>query len=233
MYQWLKRHINPIIPLECIIPLLSCFGLNMLVYSGAMAITSDWYHYDFTMDFDRSVPVIPWFIYIYLGCYLFWIANYILIGRLDKEHFYRFVTADMLSRLVCGVFFLALPTTNIRPEITGNSFSEILMRFLYMVDQPANLFPSIHCLVSWFCYIGIRGRKEIPVWYRIFSCLFAIAVMVSTQTTKQHYIIDVIGGVALAEIVYFITHHCSLYKYVMKFFTRINVWIEQRFSKES
>lgn len=232
MYKWLKKHIDPIIPFDCIIPLLSCFALNMIVYSGAIAITKDWHKYDFTTSFDQKVPVIPWFVYIYLGCYLFWIANYILVGRLDKEHFYRFVTSDMLSRLVCGVFFLVIPTTNIRPEITGNALSEILMRFLYHVDAPANLFPSIHCLVSWFCYIGIRGRKEIPAWYRGFSCVFAIAVMISTQVTKQHYFIDVIGGVALAEIVYFISGHCSLYQYVMKFYDFIHAKIKQLLLKE-
>lgn len=40
------------------------------------------------------------------------------------------------------------------------------MRFVYAVDAADNLFPSIHCLVSWFCYIGLRGRRDIPVWYR-------------------------------------------------------------------
>ena len=76
------------------------------------------------------------------------------------------------------------------------------MRFLYQVDAADNLFPSIHCLTSWFCYIGIRGRREVPKWYRVFSCLFALAVFISTLTTKQHVIIDVIAGAALAEVAY-------------------------------
>ena len=52
------------------------------------------------------------------------------------------------------------------------------------------------------CYIGIRGRREVPKWYRVFSCLFALAVFISTLTTKQHVIIDVIAGAALAEAAY-------------------------------
>ena len=232
MYRWFKKYIDPIVPLESIIPLISCFAINMLVYSGAMTITTDWHHYDFTNRFDLKVPVIPWFIYIYLGCFLFWIVNYIMVGRLDRDHFYRFVTADIMSRLVCGIFFFLMPTTNIRPVIDGNSLSEILMRFVYSVDQPSNLFPSIHCLVSWFCYVGIRGRKEIPAWYRAFSCFFAIMVMVSTQVTKQHYIIDVIGGVVLAELMYYIAHHSSLYLYVMRFFESIHEKFKGHFIKE-
>lgn len=232
MYKWLKKYIDPIISLDCILPLLSCFALNMIVYTGAIAITANRYKYDFTTSFfDEKVPVITWTVYIYLGCYLFWIANYILVRRLGKEHFYRFVTADMLSRLVCGLFYIIIPTTNIRPDIVGGALSDILMRFLYSVDAATNLFPSIHCLVSWFCYIGIRGKKEIPAWYRAFSCIFAIAVMISTQTTKQHYIVDVIGGVILAEVLYYISGHCSLYRYIMKFYDAIHAKIEKRCKK--
>ena len=67
------------------------------------------------------------------------------------------------------------------------------------MDSPTNLFPSIHCLVSWLCAIGLRGAK-VSNWYKVFSYTFAIAVCVSTQLTKQHYIVDVFGGIALAEI---------------------------------
>ena len=63
-----------------------------------------------------------------------------------------------------------------------------------------NLFPSIHCLNSWFCYIAVRGRREIPRWYQRFSFWAALAVFVSTLTTKQHVIADVIGGALLAEV---------------------------------
>ena len=89
------------------------------------------------------------------------------------------------------------------------------------MDSATNLFPSIHCLVSWFCFIGIRGQKSIPRAYRIFSCVFAVLVFVSTQVTKQHYIIDVIGGIAVAEAAYYLTHHTQFYRSVEKWMDRI------------
>ena len=74
------------------------------------------------------------------------------------------------------------------------------MLWVYSVDAADNLFPSIHCLVSWFCYIGIRGREDLPVWYRRFSCVMALLVCASTLTTKQHVLVDVAGGILLAEL---------------------------------
>lgn len=237
MHHWLENKINPLVRLYSIIPLLSAFGLNMLIYSGTMVLCADWKHYDFTTAFDLKVPVIPWFMYIYFGCYLFWIANYILIGRLGKEYFYKYITADMISRVVCGLFFILLPTTNLKLReavvLHGASFSEKMLQFLYVVDQPTNLFPSIHCLVSWFCFIGIRGQKAIPKWYRVFSCIFAIAVCVSTQVTKQHYIVDVFGGIILAEVLYYITTHTKLYLPFMNFFEKINTKLLNASAKES
>ena len=75
-----------------------------------------------------------------------------------------------------------------------------MLSLLYQMDAADNLFPSIHCLNSWFCYIAVRGRQEIPRWYQRFSFWAALAVFVSTLTTKQHVIADVIGGALLAEV---------------------------------
>lgn len=221
----MQKHIGKLVPSYGILPLLSCFALNMLVYSGAMSICADWKHYDLTTSFDRMVPLVPWWMYIYFGCYLFWIANYILVARIHEDtpsRFYQFVTTDMMSRIVCGIFFFLMPTTNVRPEVVGTTFADTLLRFLYSIDQPANLFPSIHCLVSWMCYIGIRGNDSVPKWYRGFSCIFALLVVISTQTTKQHYIADAVAGILIAEVLFAMNRRLSFYKYVQRFFDKIN-----------
>lgn len=194
-----------IVPGYSVIPLLLVVVWNQLVYSGAMFLTRDWYHYNVELPLDHAIPFVPWTLSIYLGCYVFWIVNYILCARQEKAEAYRFLCSDILAKAVCLVCFLVFPSTNVRPEIVGNSFWDQCMTMLYAIDKPSNLFPSIHCLVSWFCYIGIRKNEKIPLWYRNASCLMAIAVCISTLTTKQHVIVDVVGGVLLAEVCYWIT----------------------------
>ena len=120
----------------------------------------------------------------------------------------------MLAKAVCFLLFLLIPTTNVRPEITGKSVWDALMKLLYSIDAADNLFPSIHCLNSWLCWIGVRKNREIPAAYRYFSLVVAVAVCISTLTTKQHVIADVIGGVLLAELSYLIAGRqkvCALY----------------------
>ena len=117
-----KDYVLRWIPKYSIIPLITALVLNTLVYSGTMVLCKGLYHHDFTTAFDRMVPVIPEFTSIYLICYVFWVVNYIMTARISREHMYRFLTADYLSRIVCGISFVFLPTTLVRPEITGTGF---------------------------------------------------------------------------------------------------------------
>lgn len=180
--------------------LVFAFLFNTLVYTGARLIAGGWHHYQIETEADRMIPFFAPSAAVYLGCYLFWVINYILIARQEKEEVCCFFAADFLSRLVCLFFYLVFPTTNVRPELSPDGFWNQVMLWIYSVDAADNLFPSIHCLVSWFCYIGIRRRTDLPVWYRKFSCVMALLVCVSTLTTKQHVLADVAGGILLAEV---------------------------------
>jgi hypothetical protein len=215
----IKERINKILPVYGWLPLIAEFTLNTVVYSGAKLIAGGWHHYNLETVWDRAIPFVPWTVLIYFGCFVFWAVNYVLSVRQGREAAYRFLSADCLAKWICLLFFLLLPTTNTRPEITGGGIWNLLMRFLYWIDSADNLFPSIHCLTSWMCYIGIRRRRSVPLGYRIFSCLMAVAVFISTLTTKQHVLVDVAGGVILAEGCYFIAGH-----------TRIAVWYGRFFN---
>ncbi len=188
---------------EPILAVALAFAWNQLVYSGSKLITKSWHHYDMTLSIDPYIPFIPWTIIIYFGCYILWISNYYLCARQDKPERDRFFCADMLAKIVCLVIFIAIPTTNTRPIVGNENVWDFLMRFLYKIDTADNLFPSVHCLMSWLSWVGIRKRKDISPVYRYFSLVFALAVCISTLTTRQHVIVDVFAGIALAELAYF------------------------------
>ncbi|MBO6109221.1 MAG: phosphatidic acid phosphatase, partial [Eubacterium sp.] len=134
MGAFLKKYIDPLVPLWAIVPLVTCFVFNCAIYWVTMALCADLYHYDFTLEIDRMVPVITEWIYIYLGySYVFWALGYCYMAHVHRDNpveIFRFVTADVMSRIVCLLFFIFLPTTNVRPEILGNDISDQLTRFL-------------------------------------------------------------------------------------------------------
>jgi len=179
-----------------LLPLAAVLWNQAVYYSGSL-IARDFQHHNWTTALDRATPFLPWTVSVYFFCYLFWAIAYILYARQEKREAYRFFFADFLAKAVCLVCFILLPTTNIRPSVTGEGLWNVAMRFLYRIDAPVNLFPSIHCLVSWLCWAGVRNQRNLPRWYRWFSFGLAAAVCVSTLTTKQHVIWDVAGGVTI------------------------------------
>jgi len=219
--QWYQKYLAKWIPAYGLLTLITGFTLNSVVYWGTQQLMASSYHYDFTTSLDRKVPFVKEWIVIYVGCYIFWVINYILIAREGKEKCYRFATADIMSRLICAVFFIIIPTTNVRPIVAGSDIFSSLVSNIYMIDSATNLFPSIHCMVSWFCFIGIRKSKKIPGWYKIASCAIAVTICLSTQFTKQHYMIDIAGGILIAEVCFFIANHTGLYRYIEFIYDKI------------
>ena len=186
------------------VPLIMALLCNFAVYSGCNALTRNWNLHSLAIPLDMQIPLIPWTIVIYFGCYIFWIVNYILIYRRSREYAYRFFVADFLSRIVCLVFFVFYPTTLIRPAVEGEGIFYDAIRFLYKIDAPTNLFPSIHCLESWCCIHAALCMKKTPRWYLPVTIVMSLCVFASTLLVKQHVFIDIIGGILVFEAGYFI-----------------------------
>ena len=215
------RKIRKIIPDEMHLPLLVAIACNTVTYFGTRLLTAGRIHCDITCALDERIPLVPWTVVIYFGAYLFWIVNYVLGVRQYREKAYRFISADFAAKLVCLICFLAFPTTNVRPEIAGSSIWDTLMRFLYEIDAADNLFPSIHCLTSWFGFIAVRSNERVPKWYRALSLIVGLAICVSTLTTKQHVLADVFAGIALAEGSYRLVEKSGLSRRYRNIMTRL------------
>lgn len=198
----LNKRFYPFTPYQRVV--LLCTPIwNQLAFNGARVINKTFHHYRMALPIDDLFPFLPWTIVIYFGCFLFWAVNYILVSMESREKSDRFFLADLLSKLVCLTVFVLFPATMERPEVTGSDIFSQIVRILYRIDPPTSLFPSMHCLVSWLCWIGVRRSRRIPPIYKWFSFLFAIAVCVSTLTVRQHVFVDTVAGVLLAEASYF------------------------------
>lgn len=218
-----NRLLNRILPPYAVFPLILCPIINMIVYGGAQLIVGGRYHYDYTSAWDNMIPLVPAWTLVYLGCFLIWIVNYSLVCRESREICYEFLSAEALSKLICGVFFVCLPTTNLRPTLVGNDCFTEMLRFVYAVDRPVNLFPSIHCLAIWYSWRGLLKCKKVHSWYKWVSFGFVLLVFLSVLYTKQHILIDIVGGVAVAEIGWYLSGKLHLGNVYERLNSRVKV----------
>lgn len=95
------------------------------------------------------------------------------------------------------------------------------MRFLYWIDPGDNIFPSLHCMIAWLCWVGVRGNKQVPLPWRILTLIMAMLVCLSTLTTRQHVLLDVFGGILLSELCYCLSDLPALCKLYTNFIDRL------------
>lgn len=217
-----QKMLAGMIPGYSIFPIILALLWNQTAYYGSRIIAEEWHHYNLETSLDQCIPFWPPAVAVYLGSYLFWLTSYILLARQSREEVYHFFLSDALSKIVCMAFFLLLPTTNIRPAVEKEGIWNRLVIFLYSADAADNLFPSIHCLESWLCFVGTRNRRGTSLWYWRFSGAAAVLICASTLLTKQHVIIDVIGGMLLAEFCYYLGHRRLIMKIYGKCMDIIN-----------
>ena len=201
----MKRMFTRILPLYGILPILCSVVFNFIVYFGNRLITSGWTHYDISIPFlDDRIPFQTWAIAIYVASYAFWAIGFLLIARDEKEVCYGIFSGELIGKCFCLLFFLFLPTAMIdRPSgFELKNVFDRLTQLVYDLDAPDNLFPSIHCMESWFVARGVFRCKNLryPIFWRIFSVCMALAVFASTLLVKQHVFLDVLGGVVVAEL---------------------------------
>lgn len=200
----LKEKINRWLPPFIRFPLLCVVVINFATYYGTKLATLNAKHYDLTTKLDLIIPFVPFFISIYVLAYLQWIFSYIYHTKQNPNACYTLATASIIAKVICALFFLFFPTEIQLPEITGNGIWEQLTQFIYNADTPRTLFPSVHCVESWFCFRGATYVKNAPKWYLYAQGIFSVLVFASTVLVKQHFIVDVFGGIAVAELGLFI-----------------------------
>ena len=151
-------------------------------------------------NIDRHIPFWPAFMPIYLSAGLQWAYNYHVLGNGSEKKFIKYFTSEISGKIVCMFFFLFLPATINRPDVVVNDFFTWLTKLTYMLDSPSNLFPSIHCFMAWNCMRTVSDSDYVKDYIKPVSRVWTVLIIASTVLVKQHYIVDCIAGIILAEL---------------------------------
>lgn len=143
-------------------------------------------------DLDRAIPLLPWTLLIYLSDYLFILLALLSLKKAEdfSSAFYRMIVGIVLS----FVIFLFFPTVYPRPLLPADPLWGETFLYLHFLDQPTNCFPSLHVSMT---LIAAASVPPLSRW-RSLGWLWALAICLSTLTTKQHYVWDVLGGAVIA-----------------------------------
>ena len=150
---------------------------------------------------DAHIPFLPIFLVPYVGCFAHWVITFYLIYR-TKDGFARLFTAAASGYVIAAAVFIIWPTTITRPVGQAEGVLGFIYGIICATDAPLNLFPSVHCLVSYLCMAAAVKDGGIPKWYAWLSAVMFVLVCMATVFVKQHFIADVIGGTALGALLW-------------------------------
>ncbi|MBO6054201.1 MAG: hypothetical protein J6P31_01640 [Oscillospiraceae bacterium] len=189
-----------LIPVYAVVCLAVMAASQLLLFYGPRLFLPYLPVHPLTGPLDARIPFSPPWVTVYFLSFPYWFGTVLWVCCQGKKTAYRTAAGYVLALVISAAAFLIWPGTMERPEILGNGFFENWMRFLYRVDSPTNLCPSLHVLLTYFCWRRTQSAGGIPQWYRIFSFVFVLLVCASVLLIKQHAVIDVFFGVLIGEL---------------------------------
>lgn len=145
---------------------------------------------------DDAIPFLPATAWLYLPFYaaIFAIA---LAGLQNRAYFNR---ALLGFGMILGVGLLChrfIPAVYPRPVLRAPfpNVSYAFMAWVQQIDPPGNVFPSLH--VAHTSALALIIHAENRRLGRVVIVMAALLAL-STLTTKQHFLADVISGLLLA-----------------------------------
>ena len=177
--------------------------LNFVTYFLIQAFITT-HKFDFMTSLDSAIPFIPEFIWIYHSLIPV-IAGTMILLLQKKEIFFTALSAFMLATLILSFLYIAFPSFYPRPPLSDlASTSSWLVEITYGFDSANNTFPSSHVTFSWIiafvAYTSIIAKQY--RWLKAVYIIWALFISISTLLLKQHYLVDVVSGVALASLCY-------------------------------
>ncbi|WP_326980956.1 phosphatase PAP2 family protein [Chryseobacterium sp. MYb264] len=180
--------------------LLLCSVVFMMVYNYSAWYISKLENVpSFVFNFEKYIPFIPWAIIPYMTSGLFF--GLVFFFCKTREELTVLTKRMLFVTVIAGICFLLFPlkfSLN-KPEISSSIFG-IPFQFLKIFDSPFNQAPSLHIAYAFIFWSVFRNLKH----GRIFLIIWLILLGISTLTTYQHHLIDVLAGGILAHVSFII-----------------------------
>ena len=144
---------------------------------------------------DSAIPVVPVFVVPYNSLQPYIYATLILFLLLRTKYFQSACLAMITVWFISYGFYYFLQSEVIRPVLTSTDvFSKAVMN-VYAGDNQFNDFHSLHTSLSTILALHwVRVNKTLGIILSIWTAL----IVASTLFVKQHYIADMLFGLALA-----------------------------------
>jgi membrane-associated phospholipid phosphatase len=189
-----RRNINLYLRLGLLLTVLFA-----VIYGGSNWFNNDRMHYfRLYYQWELAIPFIPAMIIAYFSLQILFLLPLL---HCNRNGLMVLAKRMAVAIPVAGAIFILIPTQLgfDREEMT--SFFASFYDFLYTVDRPYNLFPSLHVTLATLVIASLyRQVGGILMWLYI---LWLLLLYLSVLLVHQHHVLDIAGGIMLAILAVF------------------------------
>ena len=147
-----------------------------------------------------AIPYTFWYVLVF-GSLLFFLLY-------NVESFKKLSVFIIITQVVAMTAYIFYPSIQLlRPEtFPRDNLLTRLMAFIYTVDTPTGVCPSLHVAYS----VGIASTwckaRSVPRWSKPVVVALAILISIATTFVKQHSVVDILAALpvcVLAELLVF------------------------------
>ncbi len=142
--------------------------------------------------FDAHIPLIPIFVLPY--AFFFPFIAIVVVALWNTQYETAFLAALIIAKAAAMLFWYLVPNGVARPQIDPETWLHKILLLLYRHDKDTNAFPSSHVFISFLCAYFLALAHPA---YAVYSWVTGSLIALSTVFTKQHYVIDILGGVGM------------------------------------
>lgn len=166
---------------------------------------------------DDLIPFNEGFLVLYCYWYVLIIGSLLWFLLYDIRAFKQLQIYIMITQAVAMLVYILYPSIQTMRPVNfarDNSLTR-LMAFIYAVDTPTGVCPSLHVAYS----MGIAAvwcrKKDVALAWKGFMILSAVLISISTAFVKQHSVIDILAAIPVG----FLADHLVFGR------TRLSRWI--------
>ncbi|MEW5873384.1 MAG: phosphatase PAP2 family protein [Chloroflexota bacterium] len=154
---------------------------------------------DSSIPLDHKTPFVPQMALVYFSTYVFVVLPFVLLS--EARLFWAILGGYAAVTAIATALHAALPSQVQRVEdLAAYGFSGWTLGLFQKICKPYGNFPSMHVAFSVLA-VGASYLWAGPVAGSL-ALVWAILIALSTLFAKQHYILDVLGGVLIGSLVF-------------------------------
>lgn len=199
LVRWVKGHTYCFALTYWLFYLIAFFTLEHLVVPKFMV----------QCFLDEKIPFCEWFIIPYFLWFPLLIVAQLYFLLTSKTDFQNLCFLMFGGMTICLMIYAVFPNgLDLRQEVVNRNLLCKWVNQLYTIDTATNVCPSIHVASTVAINHVVHRSKQLANKKVILvgSTLLTLFICFATLFIKQHSIIDVLCGVLLCEVLYWITY---------------------------